>query len=354
MLRLFAKRSPFRIIPSKRFFASTIIDGLSFATEQLQKIKEQTRALTERFRPPGLCVFLVGVKEDSHRYVLRKQTTAEDLGFHSTTVKLPENISEHELCTLVQHHSDDPSIDGVLVQLPLPAHINQNRVLESISPEKDVDGLNSVNMGRLALNNFMTSESSNTGIGVSNSVDSLLQARNISCTAKACMALLDRHKIEVAGKSVVMIGRSCIVGLPLTLLLLQRNASIINIPTFTPPIEMASYCRKADIIISAIGQPLLIKKDWIRPGAVCVDVGISFLPNSHPALSIPEYQEALNPIGVTTVGDFDFHQVKKISSYISPVPNGVGVVTVSMLMLNTLLNAQYFQQKSLLLNFAFR
>jgi methylenetetrahydrofolate dehydrogenase (NADP+) / methenyltetrahydrofolate cyclohydrolase len=271
-----------------------IIDGKKTAATIRQELKDQVAALTARHgRAPGLAVILVGGDPASQVYVRNKERACEDVGIISKGFRLPQDIPQAQLEDTITYLNSDPAIDGILLQLPLPKGLDSQRCLDLISPSKDVDGFHPVNMGRLALG--------------------LPCLR--SCTPAGIMALMERHGIEVAGKKAVVIGRSNIVGKPLALMLLQKNATVTVCHSRTR--NIAEEVRSADIVLAAVGIPKFVTRDMVRPGAVVIDVGI-------------------NRTELGLVGDCDFEGLKDVAQAMTPVPGGVGPMTIAQLLVNTL------------------
>jgi len=271
-----------------------IIDGKKTAAEIRQELKGQVTALTARHgRAPGLAVILVGGDPASQVYVRNKERACEDVGILSKGFRLPLDIPQAQLEDTIMFLNNDPSIDGILLQLPLPKGLDSQRCLDLISPSKDVDGFHPVNMGRLALG--------------------LPCLR--SCTPAGIMTLMERHGIDVAGKKAVVIGRSNIVGKPLALMLLQKNATVTICHSRTT--NIAEEVRSADIVLAAVGIPRFVTRDMVKPGAVVIDVGI-------------------NRTELGLVGDCDFEGLKEVASAMTPVPGGVGPMTIAQLLVNTL------------------
>ncbi|ACU91298.1 bifunctional methylenetetrahydrofolate dehydrogenase/methenyltetrahydrofolate cyclohydrolase FolD [Desulfomicrobium baculatum] len=271
-----------------------IIDGKKTAAAIRQELKDQVAALTARHgRAPGLAVILVGGDPASQVYVRNKERACEDVGIISKGFRLPEDIPQAQLEDTIMYLNEDPSIDGLLLQLPLPKGLDSQRCLDLISPSKDVDGFHPVNMGRLALG--------------------LPCLR--SCTPAGIMTLMERHGIDVAGKKAVVIGRSNIVGKPLALMLLQKNATVTVCHSRTR--DIAEEVRSADIVLAAVGIPRFVTRDMVKPGAVVIDVGI-------------------NRTDLGLVGDCDFEGLRDVASAMTPVPGGVGPMTIAQLLVNTL------------------
>lgn len=245
-------------------------------------------------RVPHLVVILVGENPASQTYVRNKGRAAESVGMRSTTIVKPADISEAELLELIAQLNADDSVDGLLVQLPLPRHISEQKVIDAIAYEKDVDGFHPVNVANLWLGKPCT----------------------VPCTPKGVMKMLEDAGVELAGKSAVVVGRSNIVGKPVAKLLLDANATVTIAHSRTA--DLAAVVRGADVVIAAVGVPKLITGDMVKPGAVVIDVGINRLPDG------------------TLCGDVDFDSVKEKASLVSPVPGGVGPMTIAMLMDNTI------------------
>jgi methylenetetrahydrofolate dehydrogenase (NADP+)/methenyltetrahydrofolate cyclohydrolase len=279
-----------------------VIDGKLIASLIKEEIKKQAVILKEEKNIiPGLAFILVGENPASVSYVKSKGKACEELGFYSVTNTLSEETSEHTVLELIEKYNNDEKIHGILVQLPLPKHINEERIIESINYKKDVDGFHPVNIGRLL-------------IGVS---------CFISCTPYGVLELLKRSGIDAKGKNVVVIGRSNIVGKPVANLFMQKsiNSTVTVCHSFTK--NLKEYTLNADIIIAAIGKPHYVKKDMIKEGCVIIDVGINRIP------------DAAKKSGSRLVGDVDYEDCFDKCSMITPVPGGVGPMTIAMLMKNT-------------------
>jgi methylenetetrahydrofolate dehydrogenase (NADP+)/methenyltetrahydrofolate cyclohydrolase len=275
-----------------------IIDGKALAKEKRAEIAKQVEALKEKGVTPGLAVVLVGEDPASQIYVRNKHKACEEVGIYSRKITLPEETTEEEILKIIDELNNDPEIDGILVQLPLPKHIDPDKVILSISPDKDVDGFHPVNAGRLL-----------TG-----------QDGFFPCTPLAVMELIKSAGVDVSGKEAVVVGRSNIVGKPVSMLLLRENATVTICHSKTK--DLADVCRRADILVAAVGRPEMITSDYVKEGAVVIDVGI-------------------NRVGEKkVVGDVAFDEVKDKAAYITPVPGGVGPMTITMLLYNTLLSAQ--------------
>jgi 5,10-methylene-tetrahydrofolate dehydrogenase/methenyl tetrahydrofolate cyclohydrolase len=250
---------------------------------------------------PGLATVLVGTRKDSQSYVKMKKKACKKAGINSFGHDLPEDISQEELLKIVRDLNADSDVHGILVQLPLPDHIDEEEILSAVSLEKDVDGFHPINIGRLSMKRR----------------DPLF----VPCTPKGCIELLDRTGVEIEGKRAVVLGRSNIVGLPVAMLLLHRNATVTICHSRTK--DLPSVVREADILIAAVGRAEMVKKDWVKPGAVVIDVGVN-------AVDDPSSEK-----GYKLVGDVAFDEVKEVASAITPVPRGVGPMTIAMLLRNT-------------------
>ena len=270
------------------------IDGKAFSQVILEKIREEHNQLKEKYgKQAGLAVVIVGNNPASQVYVRNKIKACENVGFYSENIELDENISEKELLQEIDKLNKNDRINGILVQLPLPSHINELEIINSISPEKDVDGFHVANIGKMVIGD-------ETGF--------------LSCTPYGIMQLLEEYKIEIAGKDAVIIGRSNIVGKPMALMLIQKGATVQVCNSRTK--DLRKKLNDADIIIVAAGVPKLLKKEDVKEGAVVIDVGI-------------------NRIDGKICGDVDYEEVLEKASYITPVPGGVGPMTIASLIKNT-------------------
>ncbi|KAK4770025.1 hypothetical protein SAY87_030557 [Trapa incisa] len=286
---------------------ASLIDGKVIAQTIRSEIATEVHDLSQKYgKVPGLAVVIVGTRKDSQSYVSMKRKACAEVGIKSIDIDLPEQVSEVELIQKVHDLNGNPEVHGILVQLPLPKHINEEKVLNEISIEKDVDGFHPLNIGKLGMKGR----------------EPLFQP----CTPKGCMELLSRSGITVKGKKAVVVGRSNIVGLPVSLLLLKADATVTIVHSHTCDPE--AIIREADIIIAAAGQPMMIKGNWIKPGAAVIDVGTN-------AVDDPTKKS-----GYRLVGDVDFPEASKIAGHITPVPGGVGPMTVAMLLKNTLESAK--------------
>ena len=280
-----------------------LLDGKKTSTLVQEAIAEEVhKIVAQEQRPPHLVAILVGDNGASMTYVNNKVTACERVGFASSVVNLPENVSQEDLLKEIEKLNEDKGIDGFIVQLPLPKHINEQEVLLAINPDKDADGFHPTNFGRMALG---------------------LEAF-IPATPYGILELLNQYKIPTDGKNVVVIGRSDIVGRPISILLSQKPWNATVILTHSRTQNLAELTQKADIIIAALGIPNFLKAEMVKEGAVIIDVGIT------------RVKDASAKKGFRIVGDVDFEHVKNKASYITPVPGGVGPMTIAMLMKNTL------------------
>ena len=255
---------------------------------------------------PTLATVLVGDRVDSATYVASKQKACAELGMGSISQNLPGDISQTELEKVITSLNDDKSVHGILVQLPLPAHLNEEKILQLVGIEKDVDGFSPINIGRLAQKGR--------------------EPLFVPCTPYGCIYLLEKAGVRIEGANAVVLGRSNIVGMPAALLLIGRNATVTVCHSRTK--DLPKVVRGADILIAAIGKTEFVQGDWVKPGAAVIDVGI----NSKP--------DATKKSGYRLVGDVNFDEVKEVAGYITPVPGGVGPMTIAMLMRNTLRAAE--------------
>ncbi|PPC74327.1 bifunctional methylenetetrahydrofolate dehydrogenase/methenyltetrahydrofolate cyclohydrolase FolD [Pokkaliibacter plantistimulans] len=273
-----------------------LIDGKAAAAQVLAEVRADVLALQAQQLTPGLAVVLVGEDPASHVYVRNKVLRANEVGINSFEYRLLADSSEQEVLDLVQQLNQEAQVNGILVQLPLPAHIDENKVLQAIDPRKDVDGFHSENVGGLS------------------------QGREVltPCTPAGCMRLLHDHCGDLSGKHAVVVGRSNIVGKPMATLLLQAHCSVTVLHSRS--VNAAALCRQADIVVAAVGRPRMIGADWLKPGAVVIDVGINRIEEDGRS---------------RLVGDVDFDSAVQVAAAITPVPGGVGPMTIAMLMRNT-------------------
>lgn len=274
------------------------IDGKAVSASVREQIRKETEQLKAQGITPGLAVIIVGEDPASQIYVRNKERACEEVGFYSVKYALPEQTTQQELLELVEKLNADSKIHGILCQLPLPAHIDEQSIIHAIRPEKDVDCFHPFNVGRLMIGDYDF----------------------LPCTPAGVMDMLDYYHIPVEGKECVVIGRSNIVGKPMAMLLLHRSGTVMVCHSRTQ--NLAEVCRRADILVAAVGKANFVTADMVKPGAVVVDVGMNRLPDKK------------------LVGDVDFAAVEPIASYITPVPGGVGPMTITTLMKNTLRAAQ--------------
>ena len=289
--------------------SATIINGKEISAQIRQELRQQIQELHHaRGITPGLAVILVGEDPASQSYVTAKERACQETGIYSDDNRLPATITQQELLQLIQQKNQDPRIHGILVQLPLPRHIDEQAVIAAIAPEKDVDGFSPISLGRLMLG----------------------QPTFLSCTPHGIIQLLLRSHVNTDGAHVVVVGRSNIVGKPVANLLFQKaaggNATVTICHRHTR--DLAHFTRQADILIAAAGAPHTITKEMVKPGAVVIDVGVN-------RVSAPD-----SPRGYRLQGDVDFAEVSQVASQITPVPGGVGPMTITMLLYNTVLAAK--------------
>ena len=289
--------------------SAIIIDGKKIAEEIRREVKESAALLKSRTGiVPGLAFILVGENPASQSYVKSKEKACEELGFYSVTEKATASITEAEVLSMIDAFNSDPKIHGILVQLPLPKHINEQKVIEAISPDKDVDGFHPISVGRM-----------------------MVGAETFyPCTPAGIWELLKRSSINPSGKHVVVAGRSNIVGKPIANILLQKKewCNAIVTVAHTGAADLGYYTRQADILIVAIGKARAITASIVKPGAVVIDVGINRI------------EDRSTKTGHRLVGDVDFESVKEVAGSMTPVPGGVGPMTIAMLMVNTLKSAE--------------
>ncbi|RXT28404.1 bifunctional methylenetetrahydrofolate dehydrogenase/methenyltetrahydrofolate cyclohydrolase [Rhizobium leguminosarum] len=287
---------------------TTVIDGKNVAASVIQTVKSATAALEKSSGvTTGLAVVIVGDDPASHAYVGSKGRMAKECGFKSVQHTLPAETKQEDLAALVATLNADPSIHGILVQLPLPKPLDSEAIIQSILPEKDVDGLSTVNAGKLAIGDLKT------GL--------------VSCTPAGAMVFVRRtHGEDLSGLNAVVIGRSNLFGKPMAQLLLNANATVTIAHSRTK--NLAEVCRNADILVAAVGRPEMVRADWVKPGATVIDVGIN-------RVAAPERGEGKTRL----VGDVAFEEVSAVAGTITPVPGGVGPMTIAMLMANTVIAA---------------
>jgi methylenetetrahydrofolate dehydrogenase (NADP+)/methenyltetrahydrofolate cyclohydrolase len=288
--------------------AATLIKGAEVAAQIRAELKQEVEELKAKHGiTPGLVTILVGENPASVSYVTAKQKTSHELGFYSIQDNQPADITESALLALIDKYNKDPQIHGILIQLPLPKHVDANKVLLAIDPNKDVDAFHPVNVGRILIGNYVF----------------------LPCTPAGCQELIYRAYGDPKGKEVVVVGRSNIVGKPMVAIMIQKragaNATVTCVHTGTPQDKIIEHCRRADILVVAAGVPKYIQGDWVKEGACVIDVGV-------------------NRIGISEktgkailAGDVDFEAIKEKASFITPVPGGVGPMTITMLMKNTVM-----------------
>ncbi len=272
-----------------------IINGKETAATIRAELAQEVQSCNKK---PGLAVILVGENPASQVYVRNKKRACDEIGYYSETHLLPTETTQDALLTLIEKLNNDPKIHGILVQLPLPEHLDENAVIAAISPDKDVDAFHAENVGKIMQGTY----------------------RFLPCTPAGVMELLKRYNVEISGKNCVVLGRSNIVGKPMAMLLLHANGTVTICHSKTK--NLAEICRNADILIVAIGKPEFVTADMVKPGAVVIDVGINRRPNG------------------TLCGDVCYNEVEPIASMITPVPGGVGPMTIAMLMKNTMTAAE--------------
>ncbi len=284
-----------------------IIDGNAVAARIREAVRQGVEALKRDYGiVPGLATVLVGENPASQTYVRMKQKACQELGMVSFGYHLPADASQEEVENLVRELSANPEVHGILVQLPLPRHLDEEGVLGAVALEKDVDGFHPVNIGRLAMKGR--------------------EPAFVPCTPNGVIALLDSVGAQIEGANAVVLGRSNIVGLPTALLLIGRNATVTVCHSRTR--DLPSVTRQADILVAAVGRPQMVRGDWVKPGAVVIDVGVN------------RVEDPTTKSGYRLVGDVAFDEVKEVAAAITPVPGGVGPMTIAMLMKNTLIAAQ--------------
>jgi len=291
--------------------AAKLIKGAEVAAQIREELKQEVAELKAKHNlTPGLVTILVGEDPGSVSYVTAKQKTSHELGFYSIQDNQPPDITEAALLALIDKYNKDPKLHGILVQLPLPKHIDSNKILLAIDPNKDVDAFHPVNVGRILIGNYVF----------------------LPCTPGGCQELIVRSYGDPKGKEVVVVGRSNIVGKPMVAIMMQKragaNATVTCVHIGTPKEKIIEHCRRADILIVAAGVPKYVQADWVKEGACVIDVGV-------------------NRIGISEktgkailAGDVDFEAVSQKASYITPVPGGVGPMTITMLMKNTVMAAK--------------
>jgi methylenetetrahydrofolate dehydrogenase (NADP+)/methenyltetrahydrofolate cyclohydrolase len=280
-----------------------LLDGKSLARKVQADLTEQVDSLKGKVgRPPGLAVLMVGNDPASATYVRNKERACERVGIASFGRNFPSDVSQTEVATTIDQLNQNERVDGILLQLPLPGHLDAVALLNQILPEKDVDGLHPANMGRLLRGEWSLR----------------------SCTPAGVMRLLEEYNFDITGKRAVVIGRSILVGKPLALMLLEKNATVTIAHSRTQ--DLGAIAREADILVAAVGKRGLVTADMVRPGAIVIDVGINRIET---------------PEGNRLVGDVDFDAAKEVANWITPVPGGIGPMTVAMLLANTVQSYQH-------------
>ena len=297
---------------------ATLIDGTAIAQKVRNEVKEKVaKRLAEGKSQPGLATVLVGERIDSATYVSMKQKACAELGMTSFHHPVPADVTQEDLEKLIKELNADPKVHGILVQLPLPDHLDEERILSLISIEKDVDGFSPINLGRLAQKGR--------------------EPLFVPCTPYGCIYLLKEAGVKIAGANAVVLGRSNIVGMPAALLLIKENATVTVVHSKTK--DIPAVLRNADIIIAAIGRAEMVRGDWVKPGAAIIDVGINGIPMLNPD-GTPVISEKTGKPRQKLVGDVNFEEAKEVAGFITPVPGGVGPMTIAMLMANTLRAAE--------------
>ncbi len=286
--------------------SATIIDGKAIAQEVRAGVAEKVKALKEKGVNPCLAVILVGQNPASVSYVTGKRKALAEAGMVDRSENLPETVTEEELLKLIDKLNKDDSVHGILVQLPLPKHINEDKVIMAIDPKKDVDGFHPVSVGNMVIG----------------------RPGFLPCTPHGIIVLLKHMGIETSGKHAVVIGRSNIVGKPVSILLARKETNCTVTICHTGTKDIGSFTKNADIVVVASGHPHTLTKDMVKEGAVVIDVGVNRIP------------DASKKSGFRLIGDADFDDIKEIASYITPVPGGVGPMTIAMLIYNTLESAE--------------
>src|SRR6185369_14794774 len=298
--------------------SAQIIDGKLIAQQVREEVAvkagERTAAGKQK---PTLATVLVGDRPDSAAYVASKQKACAELGMGSISHNLPADISQEELEKVIKSLNDDRAVNGILVQLPLPSHLDGERVLQLVSIEKDVDGFSPINLGRLAQKGR--------------------EPLFVPCTPYGCIYLLKEAGVKIDGANAVVLGRSNIVGMPAALLLVKENATVTVVHSRTR--DIPAILRQADIVVAAIGRAEMVRGDWIKPGAAIIDVGINGIPLLNPD-GTPLISQKTGKPRQKLVGDVNFEEAKEVAGFITPVPGGVGPMTIAMLMANTFRGAE--------------
>ena len=293
--------------------SAQIIDGKAIGLKVREQVAvDVAEMVAEGYPPPGLATVLVGENPASEVYVRMKQRACAKAGIESFGYTLPATSTQEEVESLVAELNADPKVNGILVQLPLPSGLDDERVLNAIDIEKDVDGFHPINIGRLAQKGR----------------ESLF----VPCTPNGCLYLLDEMNVQIEGANAVVLGRSNIVGMPLALLLVKRDATVTICHSRSQ--DLPGITRQADILLAAVGRPEMVKADWVKPGAVVIDVGTNRIDD-------PSKEK-----GYRLVGDVDFDEVKEVAGMLSPSPGGVGPMTIAMLLRNTVRSAKMAHQNA--------
>lgn len=293
--------------------SAQIIDGKAIGLKVREQVaKDVAEMVAEGYPPPGLATVLVGENPASEVYVRMKQKACAKAGIESFGYTLPATSTQEEVENLVAELNADPKVNGILVQLPLPSGLDDERVLNAIDIEKDVDGFHPINIGRLAQKGR--------------------ESMFVPCTPNGCLYLLDEMNVQIEGANAVVLGRSNIVGMPLALLLVKRDATVTICHSRSH--DLPGITRQADILLAAVGRPEMVKADWVKPGAVVIDVGTNRIDD-------PSTEK-----GYRLVGDVDFDEVKEVAGMISPSPGGVGPMTIAMLLRNTVRSAKMAHQNA--------
>jgi len=295
-----------------------LIDGTAIAQKVRDEVKEKVaKRLAEGKSQPGLATVLVGDRIDSATYVSMKQKACAELGMASFHHPIPADVTQEDLEKLIKELNADPKVNGILVQLPLPDHLDEESILKLIDLEKDVDGFSPLNIGRLAQKGR--------------------EPLFVPCTPYGCIYLLKEAGVKIAGANAVVLGRSNIVGMPAALLLIKENATVTVVHSKTK--DIPAVLRDADIVIAAIGRTQMVRGDWIKPGAAIIDVGINGIPMLNED-GAPVISKKTGKPRQKLVGDVNFDEAKEVAGFITPVPGGVGPMTIAMLMANTLRAAE--------------
>ncbi|MGB2910972.1 MAG: bifunctional methylenetetrahydrofolate dehydrogenase/methenyltetrahydrofolate cyclohydrolase FolD [Anaerolineales bacterium] len=293
--------------------SAQIIDGKAIGLKVREQVaKDVAEMVAEGYPPPGLATVLVGENPASEVYVRMKQKACAKAGIESFGYTLPATSTQEEVENLVAELNADPKVNGILVQLPLPSGLDDERVLNAIDIEKDVDGFHPINIGRLAQKGR--------------------ESMFVPCTPNGCLYLLDEMNVQIEGANAVVLGRSNIVGMPLALLLVKRDATVTICHSRSQ--DLPGITRQADILLAAVGRPEMVKADWVKPGAVVIDVGTNRIDD-------PSTEK-----GYRLVGDVDFDEVKEVAGMLSPSPGGVGPMTIAMLLRNTVRSAKMAHQNA--------